>query len=248
MKPTPRIALMVDTSTNFGTQIIEGVSRFVREHRSWQLLVQPRGEQERSLMPRYWHVDGVIARVTRRTLAADLQRRRVPVVNVSLSVVPGFRFPQVTIDERKIGAWAANYLMDIGLKQFGYCGVWNLPNYIDRSGPAFSAELGKRGFTCHRIAIPQTGRSTTSALTIPRLKRWLLKLPRPIGVFAADVEDAHNLREACRDAGLNIPEEVAIPVVKMTGCSTRCPTPRCPASISRRIAWATRRPGCCINC
>lgn len=210
MKSTPRIALIVDTSTNFGTQIIEGVSRFVQEYRSWQLLVQPRGEQERSLMPRYWHVDGVIARVTRRALAADLQRRRVPVVNVSLSVVPGFSFPQVTVDGEQIGAWAAQYLMDLGLKHFGYCGVWNLPNYRDRSGPIFAEELRKKGHECHQISISPRASSSSTALTIPRLKRWLLRLPRPIGVFVADVEDAHNLREACRDAGLHIPEDVAI--------------------------------------
>jgi LacI family transcriptional regulator len=201
---------MVDTSTNYGTQIIEGVARFVREHRSWQLLVQPRGEQERSLMPKSWQVDGVIARVTHRALAQDLRQRRVPVVNVSMSTVPGFTFPQVTIDGRKIGLWSAEYLKELGLRNFGYCGVWNLPNYVDRCGPVFLEELRQGGFECHVIRPQRRGTSSAAALTVSQFKRWLRSLPKPIGIFAADVEDAHNLREACRDAGLNIPDEIAL--------------------------------------
>ncbi len=201
---------MVDTSTNFGTQIIEGVARFVREHRSWQLLVQPRGEQERSLMPKSWQVDGVIARVTHRALAQDLQKRRVPVVNVSMSVVSGTSFPQVTIDALKIGRWSAQYLKELGLRNFGYCGVWNLPNYVDRCGPVFIQELRADGFECHVIRPRRRGGSSTAALTVSQFKRWLRTLPKPIGILAADVEDAHNLREACRDAGLQIPDEIAI--------------------------------------
>jgi len=61
-------------------------------------------------MPRDWQPAGIIARVTHRTLAANLQQRNIPVVNVSLSEVPSFPFPKVTIDKRLVGAWAATHL------------------------------------------------------------------------------------------------------------------------------------------
>src|SRR5262245_29983035 len=118
-----RIAILVDTSTGYSSQLIRGVARYVREREQpWQLLVQPRGENERSLMPRHWQADGVIARITHRALARDLERRRIPVVNVSLSTVSGFDCPQVTIDERVVGRWAAEHLLEQGFRNFAYFG------------------------------------------------------------------------------------------------------------------------------
>src|SRR4029079_14400871 len=42
------------------------------------------------------------------------------------------------------------------------------------------------------------------------VRRWLLKLTRPVGVFAVDDTWGFQLAAGCSQAGLHVPEEVAI--------------------------------------
>jgi LacI family transcriptional regulator len=49
-----------------------------------------------------------------------------------------------------------------------------------------------------------------SADAVRRLHAWLGGLPRPIGVFACDDAAAFNAIEAARQAGLSVPDEVAM--------------------------------------
>jgi LacI family transcriptional regulator len=206
-----RIAILVDTSTGYSTHLIRGIARFVREEQpGWQLLVQPRGENERSLMPRHWQTDGVIARITHRALARDLQRRRVPVVNVSISTVAGFDFPQVTVDERLVGQWAAQHLLEQGFRSFGYFGNWGQANYADRCGPVFAECVLARGFQCRFFRPLRAGATNHQPPTAVAVQRWLRDLPKPVGILATDANDAHLIREHCRGGTLRIPEDVAI--------------------------------------
>jgi len=205
-----QVAMLIDTSTDFGIHVIEGVARFAYEHEHWSLLVQPRGERERFLVPRHWRPDGVIARVYHHALAVDLRKRRVPVVNVSQSTVAGFCIPQLTYDERLVGDWAATHLWERGFRHFGYCGLSKQPNYVDRCGPAFSRRLSRYKPGCTVHAPRSSSAARRPALTTVDLQRWLKRVPKPIGIFVSDAEDAHHLADACRAGRHQVPNEVAI--------------------------------------
>lgn len=210
MSSAPRIALLIDTATGFSSQLIQGIAHYTREHRHWELMIQARGARERWQMPRHWRPDGVIARVMHRAQARELKRLHVPVVNVSRSIVPRFRFPQVTIDERSMGAWAANHLLERGFRHFGYCGLTTQAHYVDTCGPAFSGKLSQRGFGCHLFRPMSCGGAARAEPTHAELQRWLKMLPKPIGIFASIMEDAYALAEACWASRLRVPESIAI--------------------------------------
>lgn len=144
MTTIPRIALQIDTATGYSSALIHGVVEHTRERRRWELLVQTRGSRERWRIPAHWRPDGVIARVTRRSQARELVRLGVPVVNVSRSAVPGFPFPQVTVDERTIGTWAADHLVERGFTHVAYVGLTSQAFYTDTCGPAFRERLARR--------------------------------------------------------------------------------------------------------
>jgi len=202
--------MLLDTSTDYSSHIIEGVAQYAKTHRPWNLLIQPRGEYERTLMPKYWSPDGVITRMMHRSLARDLQKRRIPVVNVSLSQVPKYEFPQVTVDEEVLGRWAAAHFLERGLRNFGYFSIWRQQNYIDTCGPTYASELAQHFPNCE-IHVPRTKKMAPhSVLTSIDLQRWLKRLPKPIGIFVVDAEDAHNLADACRGAHVHVPDQVAI--------------------------------------
>src|SRR5207248_10574137 len=44
----------------------------------------------------------------------------------------------------------------------------------------------------------------------PTLIQWLRDLPKPVGIMAFDDATAHDLAEACLEAGIGVPDHVAI--------------------------------------
>lgn len=206
----PRIALQVDTSTGYSAALIRGIVRYVREHGRWELLVQTRGARERWRIPAQWQAEGVIARVTRLSQARDLDRLGVPVVNVSRSRVPGFPFPQVTVDEEAIGGWAANHLLERGFTHFAYLGMSTQDYYTDASGPAFRRRLAARGFSADSFRPFSRGGRGREEPTLEILQRWVRSLPDRVGVFVNGIEDAFALAEACRSCQRPVPDSLAI--------------------------------------
>lgn len=204
-----RVALLVDTSTGWSSQVIQGVGQYVRQHTRWLLFIEPRGALERLRVPRHWQVDGIIARVTDRSLAGDLRRRQVPVVNVSWSRPGRYHFPQVVPDQQAVGRLAALHFLERGFRHFAYCGLPQQPNYFDECEPAFAAELAQHGFTCQSFS-PGSTRPAHRAVTVPNLSRWLKSLASPIGVLAWDAERGREVTDAAWACGVRVPEDVAV--------------------------------------
>ena len=77
--PDKRVAVLVDTSTMWGREVIAGVHRYSVERGGWQLFVEARGvEQRHRWLPQQWRGDGVIARVGFPELATQLKSLRMP--------------------------------------------------------------------------------------------------------------------------------------------------------------------------
>lgn len=209
--PSPvRVAILIDFWSDYCNHVVKGIVRYVREHKPWLLLVQSRDAREQSQVPGHWRPQGVIARVTHRALAQRLQHLGVPVVNVSRSTVPGYDFPQVTLDEKAVGRLAAEHLRQQGLREFAYCGLPSQPNYKDSCGPSFRDRLAQEGWPCHVFRPQEAGKPARDAFTIANLQRWLRGLPRPVGVLCFDAEHAYALSEACWASDIPVPDDVAI--------------------------------------
>ncbi|MDR3639267.1 MAG: substrate-binding domain-containing protein [Isosphaeraceae bacterium] len=205
-----RVAVLIDSWSDYSNHVVKGIVRYVREHTPWLLLVQSRDAREQSTVPGHWRPQGVIARVTYRALAQRLRRLGVPVVNVSRSTVPEYDFPQVALDERAVGHLAAEHLLQQGLRQFAYCGLPSQANYNDTCGPAFADRLAREGRPCHVFQPPLSAKPPHAGVTIANLQRWLRRLPKPIGVLGLDPERAYELSEACWASEIQVPDEVAI--------------------------------------
>ena len=105
----------------------------------------------------------------------------------------------------EVGREAARHFLSQGL----YRSYAFVPDLTGRAwgrlrGEAFAAEMKKNGF---KVAVYRTrGRG----YDLPKLRAWLERLPRPAGVFAAFDDRAVQVLEACSDAGLNVPHDVAV--------------------------------------
>ena len=205
-----RVAVLVDTSTTWGRDVIAGVHRYSRGTEGWQLFVEPRGVEQRRWLPQGWKGDGVIARVGFSDLARRLQEMRVPVVNVSGISLAKVDFPRVVSDQMAAAGMAAGHLMDRGFKHFAYFSLLGL-EYVAAHQQAFAAALRAAGHGCEVYAVqPHLGAEPDWNLDIKRMGKWLGTLPKPLAVFTWNSSSARELIYACMQAGLAVPEEVAV--------------------------------------
>jgi LacI family transcriptional regulator len=206
-----RIALLIDTATAWGSGIIEGIAEYAHAHQDWQFMLGPRGKYDQSLLPAGWGGDGVIARITSQELADQLITLQIPAVNVSWYRFGESTIPRCTCDERAVAALAAKYFLDLGFRQFAYCGSSIRPNYVDRFGEAFVEILERRTYRCHRhVSNWHPDSIMPPASEFERLSEWLRGLPKPIGLLAFDSVQARQVTEACEECGIQVPHEVAV--------------------------------------
>jgi LacI family transcriptional regulator len=117
----------------------------------------------------------------------------------------------VSTDNRKIALLAADYLMRLGLRNFGYCGIpaRTVDNWNRERRTAFAARLRESGHDCSAY----TGRYS-SAHSWEQLQEslfaWLADLPKPVGVMAANDTRARHVLVACQRYGLRVPDDVAV--------------------------------------
>jgi LacI family transcriptional regulator len=210
MTDTRRVAVLVDTSTTWGREVIAGIHRYSRGKHGWQLFVEPRGMEQRRWLPPGWKGDGVIARVGFSDLAKRLRALKLPVVNVSGIALARVDFPRVVSDQVAAAGMAAGHLMDRGFKHFAYFSLLGL-EYVAEHQQAFVDSLRLEGHGCEVYAVhPQLGAEPDWNLDMKRLGKWLSGLPKPLAVFTWNSSSARELIYACMHAGLAVPEEVAV--------------------------------------
>lgn len=212
MSGSRRIAVLVDTATSWGRGLIRGVQQFSEQSGKWSLYLQPWGNFDRFCLPRPWHGDGVIARVSNAQIAEELLNFGGPVVNVSWTNFGAGKFARCNPNPRTVAKLAVDHFRERDLSDFAYtgCTVYR-PGQVDDLGAAFANELGKLGFECHTHQSKQryqTRRAWEQQLA--DLIKWLQDLPRPTGILCWDAICAHQVAEACRVAELSLPEQIAI--------------------------------------
>ncbi len=204
-----RVAILVDTSTTWGRDVIAGVHRYSREN-GWQLFVEPRGVEQRRWLPPAWKGDGVIARVGFVELAKKLKSLKLPVVNVSGITLPKVNFPRVVSDQVAASNLAAEHLLARGFRHFGYFSLLGL-EYVAEHQQAFLDSLRLAGHRCDVFSVsPHLGAEPDWNLDMKRLGKWLKSLPKPLAVFTWNSSSAREVIYACMQSDLAVPEEVVV--------------------------------------
>ena len=211
-----RVALIIESSRAYGRGLFLGIAKFVREHHEWS--VQSEEWKWTDAFPvwlRNWDGDGVIARVETPEMAAFVRRLGMPAVDVRGSV-SGFGLPLIDTDDRKVANLAAEHLLCRGFRHYAFCGFVGA-NYSDKRSHWFQEQLALSGFSCQIFTPPMqlaegqtTGYERQGLLFQEDLGRWLVSLPKPIGIMACNDIRGQQVLNLCRSLDLAVPEEVAI--------------------------------------
>ena len=207
------VLLIIETSRAHGRGILEGIAQYMREKSHWKVFFEDRGVSER--IPRWlkaWHGDGIITRSRTSAIAAELHAKNLPVVEV---LGDCNHFPaEVEGDDDLLGEMAADHFWERGFRNFAFFCPDNT-FWSKRRYSGFQKRLSEYGATCGNCRFPKSEMKDYLLNAILRrpddyLENWLRSLPKPAGLLAAIDLHAAYILEACLNANIAVPEEIAI--------------------------------------
>jgi LacI family transcriptional regulator len=210
MPHTHRIGLVFSYSLAYCRGILRGIKEYASHRADWVFTsVAPEDGGAKAL--RELKPAGIIAHIYNEPLREALVSLRKPVVNVCGVLEDDGRLPRVGLDDDAIGRAAAGHLIDRGLRHFAFAGHPSHAYSVLRES-AFGKVLKESGFSFSsyyesRSAFDPRGRLWALEASV---RTWLASLPRPVGLFACNDIWGVQLTEACRQAGLRVPEDVVL--------------------------------------
>jgi LacI family transcriptional regulator len=117
-------------------------------------------------------------------------------------------FARVTTDDAVRAEMAFEHFRNHGLSHFA-CYAPPIGRYSDVRAEAFLQVVSGNDLEC--AMYETSGDEDKGWLTNhANVRRWLARLPRPLGVFAADPYPARQLVEICTHESIRVPDDVAI--------------------------------------
>jgi LacI family transcriptional regulator len=209
----PRVGLLVETRVGPGRDILRGVARYVRESGPWALHLEARNEMfQEGWEPKWltgWKGQGVIARFETHSIFNAVKRAGVPAVDV-LGDMKDRHFPLVHVDDAAIGRLAAELLLERGFRQFGFVARIN-ERWSEKRQEAFTSAVQQNGCDCHVLQASDFEELPEAWDTfVDEAAKWIRQQPKPMGLMLCCDQIGPLMTQACRQAGIAVPEEVAM--------------------------------------
>jgi LacI family transcriptional regulator len=190
---------------------IEGVLRYASDHQcNWSYITAPESLSLSVLDLIGWPGDGILAALNTAQEAACAASLGVPVVNISSALVRS-PVPRSIVDNHAIGTLAADHLIGKGFQAHAFYGLSDVQYSKDRQA-GFEERLAGAGYrSVEFLSKPTFGLGSNLWLQQYRvLAEWLAGLPTPCGLFAVSDYRARQALDACRQVGLQVPEQIAV--------------------------------------
>jgi LacI family transcriptional regulator len=211
----PRVALLIETSRGYGRAMLRGVVRYGRLHGPWRFYLTP-GDFEQALpQMSQWGATGIIARIETPKIARAILASRLPTIaldisqNIPLSLPQMTRFSEIASDSVAAARLAAQHLVERGFRNFAFVGepsrLWS-----QNREKGFRARLAEAGFEPIIYKCTRVSRSEFWERDQALLAKWIVTLPKPIGLMACNDDRGRQVLDACRAAGVVVPLEVAV--------------------------------------
>ena len=213
MSRLPRIALVFMTRLEENINILNAISKYNRFHEKWSAFVDDQAVAQKNpdwlLSKAKW--DGIICKHTAPELFDACIKRKIPVVDLSDDemVIPGV--PKIRPDNPAIGHMGAEHFMERGFRNYAFCGFLDESWATDRKKGFLEAlNLLKHKSACFESEWPKASTPGWEEKEERKIAKWVEKLPKPVGIMACNDLRALQVINACRNLGVQIPEEVAV--------------------------------------
>ena len=209
MKNVKRVILQIEASRAYGRSLLAGIAEYSKRYGPWAFYHEEpfyTNQIFKSLKQIIaWKPDGMIVRSPRD--AEKLRDSGIPVV-IAIHIENDIAgIPNVKGDNPGMGQIAAEHLLKLGFREFGFCGLTNMFWSNDRC-QAFKKTINEAGLEPHIFAPTKKQISINSDQKL--LVEWLSSIPKPIAVMACNDDRASQLIEAAKIAEVRIPDDMAV--------------------------------------
>jgi len=213
----PQVVVLMPLALAGYRQLFEGILRYARTNGPWRLYRREGrpGEQRLRDMKR-WGCSGIITAACTVREAQAIADIRVPVLVVEPDpdmLAPGHPLEKYSCsrtDSNAVGTLAASFFMDRHYRHFAFVGEAHDLYWSRERGESFRERVEAAGGTYSEYRAPTGEARRDWAVEQPRMEAWLKSLQKPVALFAAMDGRARQVLDACLDAGIAVPEEVAV--------------------------------------
>lgn len=209
-----KIILLIDISEEYGQNLTKGIVKYSKEHGPWVFCKMPlfyretHGVEGIVKFAKEWGANGIIAHLDN---ALDI--KKIHEAGISL-IVEDFKerfegISNITGGYFETGEMGAEYFMKKGFKHFGFYGFKNIVWSRERF-EGFQSCLSDHNLAVHDFDQDYQGAQSLWFYKPSLLSQWLKSLPKPIAIMACDDERAQHITEACKQAQIQIPEQIAV--------------------------------------
>lgn len=205
-----KIALLVQTSSDWSRQVIQGIADYALEQGGWDFWIEFRGLKEQLQLPASWQGHGTVCRLTDARIRQSIIGRRLPAVNVSWLGKHSTRIPKVVSDECACANLAADFFIRKGFRSFGYIGADPTLNYQPVIQQQFQAGVEQADGVCFDFPYYELTKEADYEQQQDQLKEWLRELPKPVALLVWSSKVGREVATVCVNHHLEIPDQVAI--------------------------------------
>lgn len=214
-KRIKRVLVAATDDTALGIPLLNGITAYTQQKEQW--LICPTAQAEQLLdIVEHLKPDGmIIARLSSPLHLDNLAKLETPCIFVGISGAPSERHPVLIGDHPLIGKTGATHLLETAAISYAFVGFRDTV-FSEYRRDAFLETLRAAGHTPENFdfgpfvpgqeAMNPYGREATSG----PFAKWLLGLPRPVALMAANDQLAHLIALVCLQLKLRIPEDVAL--------------------------------------
>lgn len=209
-----RVLLLIDFSEAYSKKLLRGITQYAKDFGPWKFCRMPTHYRETIGIEgilnwaKEWGAHGVIGQFYSNADIDKITQAKLPVIAQDL--LQRFpNIPNITGAYHDTGKMAAAYFLKKGFKHFAFYGFSNIVWSSERAS-GFEEFLNKKGHQVHYFEHKKSRSRELWYYKPSSLSRWLKGLPKPIAIMACDDNQGEHITEACRHAGIRIPEEVSV--------------------------------------
>jgi len=207
-----KVVLLINPSREHTRGLLKGIAKYSRIQGVWTFyrpLEYRQRKDKRKLLPVLAAVkpDGILMREP--VDIEQIVRMGTPAVSFPYTreKIPGIA--NVITDHIAVGEMAAKHLLDRGFRRFAYCGFddwW----WSRLRGEGLRKTVAQAGFETSFYKLPRAKSKRSLDKELPIIAEWLMSLPKPIGLMTCNDDRGELVIGACKIAGVQVPQEIAI--------------------------------------
>lgn len=202
-----KIVLLIETSREFGRQLLIGIARYSRINGPWSFYKEQTGLK--SSIPRLtsWKPDGIIMRNS--MIKQELLNLKIPTILALHDASIPKNLPIIKTDSHAIAKMASEHLIEKGFKNLAYCG-FDIFEWSNVRKFSFSKYNNEAGIYTHTYNLSKKIKKDDWESEQQHVIEWIKSLPKPVAIMACNDDRGQHILEVCKLIGLKVPDDVSV--------------------------------------